>query len=203
MKRRRSPELKFFDTHNIFNFDTTTEIVDTGTTLNAVPQGTGDSQRVGRQITIKSIEMTGVIQSDQTGLSPDTVAIWLVLDKQANGANPTVAQVVAPDPVDDTVPSLPIAHPNLENSDRFVLLRKWVSSTYSNYANSLGTPALPVHQQFRFYKKVDIPIDFDSSASTGVLGTIRSNNLILLASAYVNDSTIIFDGITRIRYIDS
>ncbi len=91
-------ELKFYDTSLIAggiatNTDATGGEDDPSAVilLNTVVQGDGESQRDGRKINMKSIFVTGVVnaiaQSDQTVAEEATdIAIWLVLDKQTNGA---------------------------------------------------------------------------------------------------------------------
>ncbi len=66
--------------------------------LNTVTQGDGESQRDGRRMTMKSIFVSGVVSTpgvaDQTAPEEQThIAIWLVLDKQTNGATITSENV--------------------------------------------------------------------------------------------------------------
>ncbi len=101
-RRRRAPvrgmELKFYDTTLVdSNIATSTdgsgieEDPSATIVLNSVTQGDGEQQRDGRKMIMKSIFVSGLCsvgpQNDQTvGEVPPDIAIWLVLDKQTNGA---------------------------------------------------------------------------------------------------------------------
>lgn len=197
---RRTNELKFFDTAISELFDATAEIPATGGQLNLIPQGVTESERVGRRCVIKSIQIVGTIATATAGL-PDTVAMWVVLDKQANGAAPTVAQVVTAGST--TTNGLPGGLVNLENSERFVLLKKFVYELTPSYG-VVGATGNAAPVSVSWFRKVDIPIEFDSSAATGALTTIRSNNLFLICgSAGNSDDAYNFNGTCRLRFSDN
>lgn len=187
-------ELKFFDTTNAFAFDTTAEVPATGQ-LNLIPQGVTESTRVGRKCVIRSIHMKGIVllQPAASALSASTAYLYVVLDKQANGAAAT------PSDVYDSA-NLSQGFRNLANSQRFQVLKaaKWtlqpsagVSAAFNNVARS-----------YEFYLKVNIPIEF--SSTTGAITEIRSNNIFLLAgSDGQTDDLINLAGRTRVRFSDN
>jgi len=60
--------------------------------LNVPQQGTGNTNREGRYITMESLQVNGIIamaaQGDQTAADvAPTIKIWIVLDKQTNGGD--------------------------------------------------------------------------------------------------------------------
>jgi len=186
-------EYKFFDTANGFSFDSTGEVPATGQ-LVLIPQGTTQSQRIGQQCTIKSIQIKGNM-TFQPGADTDgsnTAYMWLVLDKQCNGAAATMTDVFT-----STTPNLALI--NLANSDRFVILKKWVWNFTSQ--SGIRTAFGVVRKPLDFYKKVNIPLEY--SSTTGAITEIRSNNIFFLAAAYGADDLVTIDGITRVRYEDS
>lgn len=194
-KARAGGELKFFDTDLSFTFDSTGEVPATGQ-LNLIPQDATQSGRIGRTCTVKSIHIKGQVQYVPAASTNgcDSAFMYLVLDKQCNGAAAAATAVL-----DST--DFRVAMTNLENSDRFVILKKWihnlnssagVSGAYGRYIKNMD-----------FYKKCNIPLYFDSTAATGALTTIRSNNIFLLAGAGQEDDVTTFAGQCRLRFMDS
>lgn len=190
----RGAEYKFFDTANSFTFDTTGEVPATGQ-LNLIPQGVTESTRVGRKCVLKSIQMKGIVNSvpGAGGVGSTTAFMYLVLDKQANGAAAAVTDVL-------TGNLLTTAMRNLSNSQRFVVLKKWAWTLTAQAG--VATAFAVTQRRFEFYKKCNIPLEF--SSTTGAITELRSNNLFLLAGADNNsDDTIQMIGNTRVRFSDN
>jgi len=191
----RGKELKFFDTALNFSIDTTGEVPATGQ-LNLIPQGVTESTRVGRKATIKSIQIRGELAyNPSTGTGGATlVSIMLVQDTQCNGAAAAVTDVL-------TANTMATALTNLENSDRFKILKQW--RVPINTGAGAAAAFASVVKNWSYYKRCSIPIDFDSTASTGAIGTIRSNNLFLLAGAdSLSDDAVAVGGTCRLRFSD-
>lgn len=191
----RRPELKFFDTTHSFSIDNTGEVPATGQ-LNLVPQGVAQSERVGRKMTIKSIQTQLLLSYNPAASTAgnDTAFVWVVMDKQCNGAAAALGDVFS------GASTTPVElRPNMANSDRFVILKKWQVPLLSQAGVSAAYGR--VTRLIKFYKKCNIEIDYDATASTGAIGTIRSNNLFLVAGSNEDDATSVA-GFTRIRYSD-
>jgi len=187
-------ELKFLDTNVNFTVDATPEVPATGQ-LALIPQDTTPSGRVGRKVTVKSVQLSGILQyvpgADTSGGTMVTLA--LVQDTQCNGAAATATSVMG-------LPNTTL--PNIQYTSRFRILKKWriemnssagVSGAYAGCLKSVDG-----------YKKVNIPLDY--IGATGAISEIRSNNIFLIASTdgYVtrSDDVVTFDGTARIRYFD-
>lgn len=186
-------ELKFFDTALSFNIDTTGEVPATGQ-LTLIPQGVTESTRVGRKCVIKSIQMRLLLTfSPAASANAATSAmIYLVLDKQANGAPAAVTDVF-------TGTSLTTDMHNLSNSQRFVVLRK-IPITFNSTAG-VTTAYNRMSRMVSVYKKCNIPIEY--SSTTGAIGEIRSNNLFLIAGGDgLADDLIAVSGTCRLRFSD-
>lgn len=195
----RGNELKFFDTVLTWNFDATAEVPTTGGQLNLIPQGVTESNRVGRKCVLKSIRIEGTVSST-TGV-PDVMCIMVVLDKQANGAAAAAADVVTSASLASA--GLVAALPNLDNSDRFVILKKMLIPVGPQYG-VVGAVGSAEVKAVDWYHKCNIPIEFDSTAATGAITTIRSNNVFLLAgSSGVTDDAYSFTGNARVRFSDN
>jgi len=190
----RGAELKFFDTTLSFNIDATGEVPATGQ-LNLIPQGITESTRVGRKCVIKSIQLKGNMQ-----LTPGAAAtlsgvsnIYLILDKQCNGAAAGATDVFTTDVFNTALR-------NLANSERFVILKKW--RHVWNIGAGVGTALNSVHKSLDYYKKCNYPIEF--SSTTGAITEIKSNNLFLMAGTGTTmDDLISVAGTSRLRFSDN
>lgn len=194
----RSGELKF---HDVELDDAVVNAAGTTTpTINIIAQGNTESERIGRKSTIKSINWRysiHLVEQDAvaTPESGDSCRVILYLDKQCNGATAAVTQVLEATNIH--------SFRNLANSQRFVFL---LDRTHSlNYMGMASDGAGLVSQgeivkQYSWYKKCNIPIEYDDSATTGVITSIRSNNLgVLLISA---KGLCLFDSKIRLRFSD-
>lgn len=124
----RSPnsgtEIKYVDTvvsGNIGNSANAFSVL-----LNSLAAGNDDTQRIGRKITMNSIQVHYRVAASTTDLgsaqfpeNSDTVRVAIVYDKQANGAAPQyneVYQIVSAGITD------PFAFRQMDQSDRFTIL---------------------------------------------------------------------------------
>lgn len=191
-----NPEMKFFDTQHDWDTDTTGEVPATGQ-LNLIPQGINESERIGRKITIKRIDTRLLIQAKATATFVGSIVrICLVQDQQCNGAAATYSGVNG---VLDT--DIVTAFRNLENTNRFKILKDWYFA-HEPHAGAPGANNL-WQRTLRFGTSCNIPIEWDSSATTGVIGTIRSNNLFFICRSSKDDDGLQVLGTTRIRYTDA
>ncbi len=165
---------------------------------NTIPQGVTEVQRIGRKCTIRQINWRWTIELAEIdgGTDPqnvEAVRVILYLDKQANGATSTVAGILESDDYQ--------SFNNLANKSRFRILmdRNYVmtspagggNGTNSDWCGNIATDSL--------YKKVNIPIEFDST--TGAITEIRSNNIgVLLLSKGGNLCS--FASKMRLRFSD-
>ena len=193
-------ELKFLDTQTAAGLiDATLELApSTAGQLVTITQGIGQSQRIGRKVLVKSIQIAGSLK-----FAPTTAAhagcltyIWLVVDKQCNGAALTAANVF-----DGSDAGLAVR--NMEYISRFTVLKKWVWRFQPTGTNIAGTEHNEIHQLWEDYIKVNIPIEY--SADTGAVGEIRHNNISLVWGTIGagNDDTVTARMKIRVRYSDN
>lgn len=62
--------------------------------LNGIAQGTGGSQRTGRQVRLESLEFMLQFTSDSTSLGNESVRVLVVLDKECRGSAPAGTDVI-------------------------------------------------------------------------------------------------------------
>lgn len=167
-------------------------------TINIIPQGVTEKQRVGRKCTIKAVHwkytVTLPTTAGATVTNGDVLRMILYQDKQANGET-----AVNSDILEDATDNLSFY--NLANESRFViLLDKTVSINPMAAAGDGAANDTPqVTKSLEFNKRCSIPLEFD--AATGAITEIRSNNLgVLLIS---QNAVCGFTSNFRLRYADN
>lgn len=193
VRRGLNIEKKFFDTANTFTFDATGEVPASGQ-LALIPQGVTESTRVGRKCTVTSIQIRASVYyvpaADTVGA--EVAYLYLVLDRQANGAAAGIADVL-------TGTGMGVAMINLANSERFKILKRFVIPLQAGAGvqTAFGRDDKPLD----FYKKCKIPLEF--SGITGAITELKSNNIFFLAGTDGGgDDNVQFTGTTRLRFTD-
>ncbi len=166
--------------------------------INFIAQGVSESQRIGRKCTIRAINWHWQLErgeiDDAAALStPNSVRVIMYQDKQANGATAVVTDVLESADFQ--------SFRNLSNSQRFVILYdKTITLNITNLASpsAADTSSSAVKRNGAFYKKCNIPLEFNAAA--GNMAEIRSNNLGLLLISDDNDTDI--NSKIRLRFSD-
>jgi len=183
-------ELKFFDTALSFNVDNTGEVPATGQ-LVLIPQGTTESTRIAGKCVIRSIQIraNALFDPAASATAATTIALWVVLDTQCNGAAAAITDVFTSNDIRGSMI-------NIANSRRFRILRKFIFSM--NSPAGVTTAYNRVERQIEFYKKCYIMLDF--SSTTGAITELKSNNIFLLAGAANSDDQVSITGTCRVRF---
>ncbi len=188
------PEYKF---HDLDINDPTVSATGTIVEDNVVEivQGTTESNRIGRKLTVKSIDWRLFIQLPATsvpGATSETVRVLLYLDKQCNGTAAVVLDIL------ETADFQSFR--NLANTGRFRVLMDRTYDLNSSSGSYDGT-----NDQFgehivndAFHKNCTIPIEY--SGVNGLISEIRSNNIgvLMISSSGLSQCS----GKMRIRYSD-
>ncbi len=168
----------------------------TSFSLNNIAQAVGESNRIGRKCTIKSISWKGqllLVQIAGAGLGAgETIRMMLILDKQCNGTNATVTGVL--ETADWN------SFNNLVNKGRFRTLyeQTFTMSHLAAAGDGAANDSAQFNQGFTFFKNCDIPIEFNNT--TGALAEIRSNNLFVLMISRNVGLTVVLDSKVRLRF---
>ncbi len=166
------------------------------TIVNA-PQGTGKSARIGQNWVIKSITFRyhALIPTNVTAAdNHDSVAIYIIWDKQANGGAPVGAQFL-----DFDLSGADQSFRNLENVQRFVVLKK---ITFDLRVAGAAYDGID-HQLFfndrsgSCHIKCNIPIY--SSATDNDLAGIKSNNIAIMAIS--RHGIVRISHMVRVRFV--
>lgn len=166
--------------------------------INGIARGDEINERNGREITMKSVQLSMACESTATTGIAQTCRILLVYDRQANAAAPTFAQVLAA-----TGGSCVISPRNLENRKRFKILmdRKFSLGPQGGTTTALGAPAKKVLRDY--YRKLTLPVTFNSG-DAGTVADIVTGSLYILTCGEVAAGAT--DGVAsiyaRVRYTD-
>lgn len=166
---------------------------------NVVPQGTGQTQRVGRKIIVQSLSVRGSMQLPSTSTIGDMdqrLRIVFYVDTQTNGSNPIIPEMLNGDPVSI------FTFRELSNLSRIKFI---FDETFDMpvLAMTGGGVSAPTSTGFRFSRKLNLPIEYDATATTGALATQRTNNI---GSFMISEQTDVAPTILyvwRIRYTDA
>ncbi len=188
------PEMKFFDSDVADNPVGATLTINLLTTI---PEGNGESERIGRKITLRQASILyhmNLPAATAAGSTATTVRCMLIQDTQTNGA-----AFVAADLLDTDVLS---SFNNLANSSRFKIIYKEEFVLSAGGAAASGAAFVFSEDQAYLRKtlKLNIPMEFDNSATTGVITSIRSNNLYWCTQA--DAALCVATGQIRLRYSD-
>lgn len=193
----RVVEQKFVDTA-LSTPASATIIVPTSTVtgwIDVIPQNDTQSGRIGRKCTIKSINVKGTV-TKAAGVEPsDDFHMWIVQDTQTNGAQAATGTLF------NAVSVTPgAALRNLENSSRFKILKHIHIENDSGASAGVAGTYSADDQQIDCYLKTNIVMEFDSTATTGAVATMRSNHVFLAYGSVHGAST--FNGACRIKFTD-
>ncbi len=173
---------------------------DLGQSLCLIPQGVTEITRVGRKVCVHDVSFRGAIhQAAGTTVTTghNICRIMLIHDKQCNGANATMTDIY-----ENSTTGIH-SFRNLANQGRFRVL--WKTQFKFNNPAFAGDGTTQDHPAqiipFNFYRKVDLPIEYDGTA--GAIGELQSNNIFLTICCHQTTSALTLIGRCRIRFVDS
>lgn len=177
--------------------------------LFTVAQGAGESQRIGRRITVTKISFRWHVSQDNIlsqsigllELEPQTCIIALVLDTQANGANALASDIYQNPARDTTFNDLP-------NSKRFrTLFRRELAIPSGSISAEWRPATAKTHYTLKggrtpvytWSTSCKLPVLY--SGNTATVADIVTNNLLFVTSFSSDIGGMA--GNVRIRYVDS
>lgn len=211
MLKAPGPEIKFIDHAEDVNPLTTGSLFNVGpsasNTLCGAAQGDGPSDREGRKIKVIGIQFRGrvntlVVTGGGSAVAGHIYGCRLILyqDRQCNGTAPTIINTntgMLTAAGGNNFDSLPCMF--TRGRFRFLKDKVWTLNPMVYYDGTTNHSVVTT-SRFKFFKKLSIPIEFDNSATTGVLSTIRTNNIN--AVAFSEDDTVELECTIRTFFID-
>jgi len=171
--------------------------------LNSIAAGDDINMRDGRELTIKSVELRGVLANalvaSQT--APSLARVLIVYDSSPNGAQPAVIDILADvssTAHSDTNPA-GLNFNNLNNRGRFKILAQETCS-FGNVALATNAEQETAYA-ISMYRKVNLPVVFSGIAAG--IGSITKGAVFALIVGTTNAASaahIVFFGQARVRF---
>lgn len=189
---RSNVEKKFIDTAQAsYDCDTTGSV----TCLNLCDEGTGISQRIGRKICIKSVQVRGIVRPVDATSSDNTTRIMLIWDKQVNGVIATISEIL----------SAATAHSfmNLDNRERFVVLmdKQFAVGRRSDASGNSGSPNVYAVNKYKKMPAGSITI-YDGTGA-GIADVNTGALYLVTIGSQAAAAGSVFSAACRVRYTDS
>jgi len=188
-------ELKVIDTAaNEYGIDQTGSV----TLIGGVATGTDYTNRIGRRILLKSVQLRGYCQPKDTTAGPQTCRVMIVYDRAPNGVIATLADIF-------TVPTSGQSMLNLTNRDRFRVISDTQFamgqiSTTATQTFATGT----LFKNMNIYRRLNHLVTFGGTAAT--IGSIETGALYLVT---IGDNTAastngaLLEATIRVRFTDA
>lgn len=185
-------ELKFHDVAIASGVVPAAGSITNGGTLNVIPGGSGESNRIGRKCTIRKVQMhyrCDIPPSSTLGEGADVIRVIVYQDRQCNGVTAAVTDILEEADYN--------SFNNLVNSGRFkTLMDKYVAVSTGG---AVGTSTALRVVQRSFFMNCFIPLEY--SGTDGTIDEIRSNNIGCLIIS--NKGLGVFEATVRLRYSDN
>jgi len=180
--------------------------------MNGIAQGDGASERDGRQVTIKSIQLDGNFSmpaassasiGNITDIAP-IVRLVVVLDRQNNASSTPPAWST----VFDTAPAAAqddlnyMCYRNLSNNKRFKILvdKRYVLPSPSITLDTTQYHRAAVTKAFHIYRKVPIITEYIGTDFTGASISTNAIWVLALVNHAVPTEPVVGSYICRVRY---
>lgn len=183
-------------------------IENTGTQLqllNGCVAGSQNYNRIGRKINLKSLQIHGRINvADQTVAAGVTCRLLIVFDKQTNGAAPAYSDIIKSQNISGTTSSTIFDMINLDNRDRFEIIRDLYYTTGGIDTTATQTWATsPLIINVNIYVKLGNRETVYNAGTAGTVGDIQSGSLyFFLISDQVNAAGVSANLACRTRFVD-
>lgn len=202
-------EIKAIDIPNASHVFRSTAVTTNVILLNGVQTGAGFFNRVGSRVEMKNLHIRGNIEPIATS-TPSCMRMIIVYDRQPTGALPVISELIQARDQDGNPTTQGYAEINLDNRDRFQILRDiqlFVSSlTFVGAQESFigvqdGTVCYAINE---FIKLKGLGTHYNSTASPVTIANIATGALycFFLNGANGTDSSWQFTGQFRLRYND-
>lgn len=191
-------EKKFFDTR-VHNQTITGGRVIAIDSLFKIQAGTGSSERVGRMIRVKGINVRGQITSNVKDPA-DCYRVVLYLDKQANGAAATLSELFAEGSVSGGGVNW-LSFLNLVNSRRFKILRDVRLDSQSTIVRGTNDYGFDI-KYFDMNVSLDLLVEYGTNGSS--ITDLKSANVGIAVMSAISTTTFEagYQLLTRVRFTD-
>lgn len=187
-------EYKFLDLDNTIALSSGGDI---SNILGNIAQGAGEQERIGRYVTVKSLQMRWNMRLNETTLQHKAHSVHRVIifcDNQCNKALPVVLDVL------ETADFQ--AYRNLSNTGRFQIYYDKTFAVAADAAGGNGTlENFGRHEDF-FDIKIPLNKRVSYTLTTGAIGERTSANFVMLTIQIGGLGECFMDYNLRLRYVD-
>ncbi len=160
--------------------------------LNGIGEGVSNEERIGRKILMRSVYLQLSVEKSAADVTlTGYVRVMVLLDRQANSALPTFANILDLPGTGNPVVEL-MSPNNLNTSKRFVTLYETRMPFYKGFVEGR------ILQKF-------LPLNFTTQYNNpgGTIAQIISNSLLLCLTGHITSggNVPIFSGNVRLRYV--
>lgn len=173
--------------------------------LNGVAPGTNINNRIGRKLSLKSLQIRGVVAfTDNTTANPSFLRMVIVYDKQANAAAPTFANIMTSQDIAGTTETNAFSMVNLNNRDRFEVIRDKVIEMGVIDTTATQTFAVPpASATINEYIKLGNRETIYNAGTAGTVADIVSGSLfIFFICPQANATGVTAQCCFRTRFLD-
>ena len=160
--------------------------------LNVVPQGAGTSERVGKKIMMKSLQLKG-FSYNFSNAAYNVASLMIIYDSRPTGTLPVMTDILTS--------SKSTAMSNDNNTKRFKILKRlqFVMNGPATAAGATANSAVCVDE----YLRLNLPVVF-KDYGTGAIGDVEEGALYLVTCGEFDDLDVAayLDVSSRLRYID-
>jgi len=180
-------ELKNVDTSISGTVNTSGTAVTLGV-LNLIAQGPGQTERIGRRVTLRTLQIRLVITMQTSSVGASPFRLLVVFDRQNNAASTSVLSVVNTDTM--------LSFKNLSNERRFLtLMDEWIPAIGTGGPQSICVT--------RYIKMNNLVQEFNTGASALVSSiTTGSISAFLWQNGTITTAAPEYKFDARLRYVD-
>jgi len=202
---KKSAEIKAID---LYNFTVPMSTTTAFFLLNGVSSGAGFYNRVGSKIAMTSVHVYGPVVATKDNANNDYCRVLIVYDRQANGAEPILADILAQTRYDGAQTTTPFSAANLNNRDRFLILKDYRLNLNAVSGGFELGPIDPVHVHSQincFLKLGNLVTQYKASTSPPAIGDISTGALWLVTVGTRDAATAAYNLTvsTRVRFADN
>jgi len=158
--------------------------------VNLCERGDDINMRIGRQIFMNNMSLHLMCTTTPSTGIASVYRVLIVYDKQTNGAQPAITDVIKAVPINTT-------HMNLNNRNRFQLIKDSGPILLSGASGDY-----PMKVSF-FYKKLDLKTTFNEGTAGTIADIVTGGLFVIVASTSPPGSTAgTFDYRCRVRFTD-
>jgi len=167
--------------------------------LNGVAQGTDFTNRVGRKVQMKSVQLRGSVFPNSTSHVAGRWDLYLILDMQANAAAPNVTDIISANTGSNSFI-------NLNNRDRFKVLVHRFGFVGAASGGDTAAPSANLASGGRaleIYKSLNHEVIFGGTGAT--IGSIQSNALyaLMITDGGAAGEGMDYEFAARVRFTDA